>query len=79
MTENITDRLASERELGAARRRMLKRNGGPGIIAAARRLGVSFGHLSTALTDPDAVAPARRLKLSDLRRMFQHDLAEQAK
>lgn len=63
------DRLASPRELTAAWRRVKKSNGGPGFVVAARRLGWSAGKLHLALQG--FVPPAMRLRLSQLRAMFE--------
>lgn len=68
-TEKMTDRIANSRELAAARRRLLTRNSGPGYDRAAKRLGMSAGHLYKALHE--LVSPASRLRLSQLRAMFE--------
>ena len=70
MTE-MRDRRATPKELQAAHRRVLKRSGGPGIEAGARRLGISAGYLCMMLQG--LVPMARRLKLSDLRRLQDGD------
>ena len=63
----MRDRRATPKELHAAHRRVLKRGGGPGIQAGARRLGISAGYLCMCLQG--LVPQARWLKLSDLRRL----------
>lgn len=60
------DRRATPAELAAARRRVMKRNGGPGVEVAAQRIGVGVGFLSDALRG----MTVRSLKISELRRMM---------
>ena len=64
------DRKANRRELANARTRMKKANGGPGIVVAARRLGIGHGQLSLALRG-ELRAPIQRLTIRQLRQMFE--------
>jgi len=64
------DRKANPRELANARRRMKKANGGPGIVIAAERLGMSHGQLSLFLQG-HARTQAQQLTIRQLRQMFE--------
>jgi hypothetical protein len=65
MTTQTTDRKATDRELAAASRRIMRGGGGPGLVVAAARIGVTQGWLSRALRGKTV----RRLLLSELRAM----------